>query len=171
MADSGHPGTRRALALAEDPGRFLSTVQVGITLVGILAGAFSGAALSERLDSIFEEWGMPTRVAEPLAYVLVIGAITYLSVIVGELVPKHLALKNPEGIACSVAPLMSRISRVATPVVWLLDTSTKLIFRFFGGATESASAVTMLGVLQVRDLLTPLLTGQALNVRGHIRTA
>jgi len=250
MADSGRPGARRALALAEDPGRFLSTVQVGITLVGILAGAFSGAALSERLDSIFEDWGMPTRVAEPLAYVLVLGAITYLSVIVGELVPKHLALKNPEGIACSVAPAMRLISRAAAPVVWLLDTSTKLIFRFFGGATESASAVTdeeirtimaeaetagvietderrmisgvlrlgdravrgimtprpdvvwldltddddkirlvlsqtshsrlpvaerdpdnLLGVLQVRDLLTPLLMGQPLGVRGHIRTA
>ena len=117
MADSGRPGARRALALAEDPGRFLSTVQVGITLVGILAGAFSGAALSERLDSIFEDWGMPTRVAEPLAYVLVLGAITYLSVIVGELVPKHLALKNPEGIACSVAPAMRLISRAAAPVV------------------------------------------------------
>src|SRR5215210_8229884 len=98
MVDSGRPGARRALALAEEPGRFLSTVQIGITLVGILAGAFSGAALSERLDSIFEGWGIPTRVAEPLAYVLVIGLITYLSVIVGELVPKHLALKNPERI-------------------------------------------------------------------------
>src|SRR5215212_4607411 len=226
MADNGRPGARRALALAEDPGRFLSTVQVGITLVGILAGAFSGAALSERLDSIFEDWGMPTRVAEPLAYVLVLGTITYLSVIVGELVPKHLALKNPEGIACAVAPLMSRISRVATPVVWLLDTSTKRIFRLFGGATESASAVTdeeirtimaeaetagvietderrmISGVLRlgdraVRGIMTPrpdvvwldltddedkirlvlsqtshsLLTGQPLNVRGHIRTA
>jgi magnesium and cobalt exporter, CNNM family len=142
MADQHRPGASAALALAEEPGRFLSTVQIGITLVGILAGAFSGAALSQSFDEILEGWGVPTRVAEPLAYVLVIGAITYLSVIIGELVPKHLALKNPEGIACAVAPLMRTVSRLAGPVVWLLDASTKLIFRLFGGSTESASAVT-----------------------------
>ena len=107
MADQGRAGAATALKLAEDPGRFLSTVQIGITLVGILAGAFSGAALSQSFDEVLEGWGVPTRVAEPLAYVLVIGFITYLSVIIGELVPKHLALKNPEGIACAVAPLMA----------------------------------------------------------------
>ena len=90
--------------MAEDPGRFLSTVQIGITLVGILAGAFSGAALSERLDAIFEDWGIPTRVAEPLAYMLVIGNITYLSVIIGELVPKHLALRTPSGSPARLLP-------------------------------------------------------------------
>jgi putative hemolysin len=142
MAEHGRAGASAALALAENPGRFLSTVQIGITLVGILAGAFSGAALSERLDAILEGWGVPTRAAEPLAYVLVIGAITYFSVIIGELVPKHLALKSPEGIACAVAPLMGLISRVASPLVWLLDASTKLIFRLFGQSTESANAVT-----------------------------
>src|SRR5215207_159243 len=142
MVDQRRPGAQAALALAEDPGRFLSTVQIGITLVGILAGAFSGAALSQQLDAILEGWGVSTRVAEPLAYVLVIGAITYLSVIIGELVPKNFALKNPEGIACAVAPLMRLISRLAAPVVWLLDASTKLIFRLFGVSTESAAAVT-----------------------------
>ena len=142
MADARRSGATAALALAEEPGRFLSTVQIGITLVGILAGAFSGAALSQSFDEVLEGWGVPTRVAEPVAYVLVIGAITYLSVIIGELVPKHLALKNPEGIACAVAPLMRTVSRLAGPVVWLLDASTKLIFRLFGGSTESASAVT-----------------------------
>ena len=143
MVDQRRPGAQAALALAEDPGRFLSTVQIGITLVGILAGAFSGAALSRQLDAILEGWGVSTRVAEPLAYVLVIGAITYLSVIIGELVPKNFALKNPEGIACGVAPLMRLISRLAAPVVWVLDASTKLIFRrLLGVSTESASAVT-----------------------------
>jgi len=142
MVDQRRPGASAALALSEEPGRFLSTVQIGITLVGILAGAFSGAALSQSFDEVLEGWGVPTRVAEPLAYVLVIGAITYLSVIIGELVPKHLALKNPEGIACAVAPLMRLISRLAAPVVWLLDASTKLIFRLFGVSTESAAAVT-----------------------------
>jgi putative hemolysin len=142
MGDAGRQGATAALALAEDPGRFLSTVQIGITLVGILAGAFSGAALSERFDSILEGWGVPTRVAEPLAYVLVIGAITYLSVIIGELVPKHLALKNAEGIACAVAPLMTIVSRASAPVVSLLDASTKAIFRLFGVRTEPDAPVT-----------------------------
>ncbi len=142
MVDNGRAGAATALRLAEDPGRFLSTVQIGITLVGILAGAFSGAALGDRLTQIFLDQGMPERAAEPLGYSLVIGIITYLSVVVGELVPKHLALKSPEGIACAVAPLMALISRIGAPVVWLLDASTKLIFRFFGQSTESDSAVT-----------------------------
>ena len=142
MADAGRLGARTALALAEEPGRFLSTVQIGITLVGILAGAFSGAALSGRFDEVLEGWGIPTRVAEPLAYVLVLGFITYLSVVIGELVPKNLALKNPEGIACTLAPPMALLSRLAGPVVWFLDASTKVVFRLLGGGTASASAIT-----------------------------
>ena len=142
MADSGKRGAATALALAENPGRFLSTVQIGITLVGILAGAFSGAALGERLSELLEVQGVSHRVAGPLGYVVVIGVITYLSVVVGELVPKNLALRNAEGIACMVAPLMAVTSRIAAPVVWLLDTSTQLIFRLFGQTTEPESAVT-----------------------------
>src|SRR4051794_2348066 len=142
MVDDGRRGAAAALALAEEPGRFLSTVQIGITLVGILAGAFSGAALSRRFDSILESWGVPTPVAEPLAYAVVIGAITYLSVIIGELVPKHLALKNAEAIACAVAPAMTVVSRVSAPVVWILDTSTQLVFRLFGVRTEPDAPVT-----------------------------
>jgi putative hemolysin len=84
------------------------------------------------LTQILLDQGMPERAAEPLGYGLVIGSITYLSVVIGELVPKHLALKNPEGIACAAAPLMALISRIAAPVVWLLDASTKLIFRLLG---------------------------------------
>jgi putative hemolysin len=142
MADTGRAGASTALRLAEEPGRFLSTVQIGITLVGILAGAFSGAALGAMLTQILLDQGVPERAAEPLGYGLVIGSITYLSVVVGELVPKHLALKNAEGIACAVAPLMALISRIGAPVVWLLDASTRLIFRLLGQSTESDSAVT-----------------------------
>jgi putative hemolysin len=142
MADQGRVGAAIALRLAEDPGRFLSTVQIGITLVGVLAGAFSGAALGERLTGFFEGAGVPDAAAEPLGYGLVIGLITYLSVVVGELVPKHLALKNPEGIACAVAPLMALISKGGAPVVALLDASTKLLIRLFGLSTESANAIT-----------------------------
>jgi putative hemolysin len=142
MADARRSGARAALALAEDPGRFLSTVQIGITLVGILAGAFSGAALGARLTAILTDQGVSPALADPLGYGVVIGAITYLSVIIGELVPKHLALRNAEGIACTVAPAMALLSRLASPIVWLLDASTRLIFNLFGQSTESASAVT-----------------------------
>ena len=141
-AEAGRVGARAALRLAEDPGRFLSTTQIGITLVGILAGAFSGAALAERLATILESNGVADKAAEPVAYVLVIGAITYLSVVVGELVPKHLALRNAEGIACAMAPTMRLLSRIAAPVVWLLDASTRLVFRVFGQTGSSSSAVT-----------------------------
>jgi putative hemolysin len=142
MVDQGRPGAPAALALAEEPGRFLSTVQIGITLIGILAGAFSGAGLAERLDSVFEGWGLPTRAAEPLAYVLVIGVITYFSVVIGELVPKNLALSNPERIACMLAPPMTVACRIATPAVSLLDASTRAVFRLFGYQTQPASAVS-----------------------------
>lgn len=142
MADAGRSGAATALRLAEDPGRFLSTVQIGITFVGILAGAFSGAALGSRLTAALEGWGVSDTAAEPVGYGVVIGLITYFSVVVGELVPKHLALKNAEGIACTVAPLMAMLARIAAPVVWLLDSSTKLIFRLFGNSAEPGSAVT-----------------------------
>ncbi|MGJ3265437.1 MAG: hemolysin family protein [Salinarimonas sp.] len=142
LAEQGRRGAATALALAEDPGRFLSTVQIGITLVGILAGAFSGAVLGQRLDAVLERYGVPVSVSEPLAYVVVLGAITYLSVIVGELVPKNLALRNAEGIACAVAPAMNAVSRAAAPVVWLLDASTKLIFRVAGIGTEAQVSIT-----------------------------
>ncbi len=142
MAEGGRVGARTALALAEEPGRFLSTVQIGITLVGILAGAFSGASLSGRLADILMSCGLPAGVAGPLGYGLVVAVITYLSVVIGELVPKHLALGNTEAIACAVAPLMAMVSKVAAPVVWLLDASTKLIFSLIGRSSGSDSAVT-----------------------------
>ena len=142
LAESGRVGAAAALRLAEEPGRFLSVVQIGITLIGILAGAFSGAALGERLTGILEDHGLAPNLAEPIGYVVVIGAITYLSVVVGELVPKQFALRNAEGIACLVAPSMRLLSRVAAPVVWLLDASTRLVFRLFGQTTEPENAVT-----------------------------
>ncbi|HEU6442562.1 MAG TPA: CNNM domain-containing protein, partial [Microvirga sp.] len=100
MAEQGRTGAHTALTLMEDSGRFLSTVQIGITLVGILAGAFSGAALGSRLTQILMAEGVPAGAAEPLGFGVVIGLITYLSIVIGELVPKQLALRHPEGIAC-----------------------------------------------------------------------
>ncbi|AWN39776.1 hemolysin family protein [Methylobacterium durans] len=142
MVEERRRGAHAALALAEEPGRFLSTVQIGITLVGILSGAVSGAALGERLTGILVDAGLAKGWADTIGYGLVIGIITYLSVIIGELVPKHLALRDPEGVACLVSPSMRLVSRVAKPAVWLLDASTRAVFRLIGQETESASAVT-----------------------------
>lgn len=142
LAEQGRAGADAALRLADDPGRFLSTVQIGITLIGVLAGAFSGAALGERMAQILRDAGMPEGAAGGVGYTLVIGVITYLSVVVGELVPKQLALRNPEALACAMAPLMTIVSRVCAPVVNLLDWSTRLLFRLFGAPVSSDAAVT-----------------------------
>ena len=142
MADSGSRGAAAAMRLAEDPGRFLSTVQIGITLVGILAGAFSGATLGARLTTVLAESGVPLRFAEPLAYGGVVALITYLSLIVGELVPKQIALRNAEAVAASVAPAMTMLARVSAPVVWLLDMSGKVILGLLGGRQSGDSSVT-----------------------------
>lgn len=142
MALAGRSGARAALALAADPGRFLSAVQIGITLIGIVNGAFSGEAFGADASAGLQAIGVPERIAGPLGYGLVIAAITYLSVIIGELVPKTLALRNAEGIACAVAPAMTMFARAARPAVWLLDASTRLVFRVFGQTTESEARVT-----------------------------
>jgi putative hemolysin len=142
MAEQGRNGANTALDLMEDSGRFLSTVQIGITLVGILAGAFSGAALGGRLTEILQAQGVPEGAAQPLGYGIVIGLITYLSIVIGELVPKQLALRHPEGIACTVAPFMLVLSKLAAPAVWLLNASTRLIFGLFGSASDGDNTVT-----------------------------
>lgn len=142
MSDRGVKGARAALALAENPGRFLSTVQVGISLVGILAGAFSGAALGERLSAALEAMGMPHNYAGPVGFTIVVTIITYISVIIGELVPKQLALKHPEAIACRVAYPMDLLSRIAGPFVWLLDGSGRALIRLLGLKESSEAAVT-----------------------------
>lgn len=142
LVKHGVNGSRRALALAADPGRFLSTVQIGITLIGIVAGAFSGATLAGRLVGWLMEQGMSERVAEPLAYGLVVTLITYLSLIIGELVPKQIALRNPEKVACLVAPAMTVLSRIASPLVSLLDYSGKAVLALLGQRSVPASRVT-----------------------------
>ncbi len=141
-AAAGRRGAESALALAADPGRFLSAVQIGITLIGIVNGAYSGEAFGSQATSVFMSLGLPETVAEPVGYGIVIAVITYLSVIVGELVPKSLALRNAEGIACAVAPAMTLFSKVAAPAVWLLDASTRLVFSMFGQSAEDGSRIT-----------------------------
>ncbi|MCW6506552.1 hemolysin family protein [Lichenifustis flavocetrariae] len=142
MADAGRRGAQAAMVLHEEPGRFLSTVQIGITLIGILAGAYSGAGLGDILSHWLADRGLSTNIANPLGYGLVVVIITYLSVVIGELVPKQLALREPEPIACAVAPTMRALAGITAPVTVILDVSTRLIFAALGKSSAPPSAVT-----------------------------
>ena len=141
-AEGGDAGASAALDLAAHPTNFLSTVQVGITLVGILAGAFGGAGIAERLAVLFREVAWLSRFADAAALGIVVVAITYLSLIIGELVPKRIALANPERVAALVARPMRIIAKVGSPLVRLLTASTNVVFRLIGLRTTSDSAVT-----------------------------
>jgi putative hemolysin len=142
QARKGGRGARLAAALARDPGRMLSTVQIGITLVGIVAGAFGGARLAEPLDDALARVPVLAPFSAEIAYTLVVAAITYLSLIIGELVPKHLALRAPERIATLVAPAIDLLSRISTPAVWLLETSSRVVLRLLGSEVQPAETVT-----------------------------
>ena len=142
LAEKEVAGARLALALASNPGKFLSTVQIGITLVGVLSGAFSGATLGQRLAAWMMELGMGRGLADTLGVGLVVGIITYASLIIGELVPKQIALRNPEAIAAKVAPAMMLLAKISSPVVALLDYSGKTILRLFGQSGETGETVT-----------------------------
>lgn len=142
MARGGSRGAAAALELTREPGRMLSAVQIGITLVGIVAGAFSGATVAERLDSWLEGHGMATRVAEPLAFAIVIATITYLSVVLGELVPKQVGLRNSERVAVAVARPMHLLATVMGPVVGLLDWSSRVGLRLLGQSKRIEPGVT-----------------------------
>lgn len=142
MADKGSRGARMAIELADNPGRFLSTVQIGITLVGILSGAFSGATLGARLSGWLLGQGLSPALADALGVGSVVVLITYLSLIVGELVPKQIALHEPEAVASRVAPTMTLLSRLAAPLVWLLDTSGRLVLKLLGQSGKSSDGVT-----------------------------
>ncbi len=142
QAERGSVGARAALTLAADPGRFLSTVQIGITLVGIIAGAISGVTIGTRLARVLPDWGVPEAMAQEVGVGLVVIVITYLSLIMGELVPKQIALAAPERVAARVAPSMIVLSRVTAPVVWLLDRSGKLVLRLFGQSGRRESSVS-----------------------------
>lgn len=122
-AEAGNAGARAALHLANQPERFLSTVQIGITLIGILAGAFGGAKLSEDLAKFLQGLGVREATSQSLGFGLVVAGITYLSLVIGELVPKRLALNNAEGIASFVAKPMNGLSRLTSPLVWVLSVS------------------------------------------------
>ena len=142
LAEEGNSGALRALKLLENPERFLSTVQVGITLVGVLSGAYGGATLSSQLAPIFARVPALAEHAEKLAFGVIVGVITYLSIVVGELVPKNLALRNSEKIALFMSRPMSWVAWLAKPVVWLLEFSTRVLMRLFGGSGNGPSGPT-----------------------------
>ena len=142
MAEKGSRGAATALKLAENPGRFLSTVQIGITLVGVLSGAFSGATLGVRLSGTLVEMGLSPGLAETLGFGGVVVAITYLSLIVGELVPKQLALRDPEAMAARVAPMMNALATAGAPLVWLLEVSGRIVLKILRQDAASESSVT-----------------------------
>jgi putative hemolysin len=138
----GNKGAASALALLDNPGRFLSSVQIGITLVGILAGVFSGATLAERFSGFLKEVGVSPGLADPLAYGVVVVTITYVSLIAGELVPKQIALRRPNRMAAAVAPIMAVVARVAGPAVWLLDASSRAMLRLFKAHAPAKPVIT-----------------------------
>lgn len=142
LVEKGASGARRALALASDPGKFLSTVQIGITLVGVLSGAVSGATLGLRLTTWLAEMGVPDRFADVIGVGVVVTLITYASLIVGELVPKQIALRDPESVALKVAPAMTLLAKVSSPLVALLDMSGKAVLWLLGHRGEKEEKVT-----------------------------
>lgn len=199
-AAAGDAGARTALELASEPNRFLSTVQIGITLVGILAGAFGGATVAEKLAEKLEDLGLSQGVSGLAGVLLVVLGITYLSLIIGELVPKRLALAHPEAIARTVSRPMRVLSIVGTPAVAVLSLSTDAVLRLLRlrapsdeavteeelrmllqqGADagviemaehEMAAAVFRLGDRRVEDLMTPRLEAVWLDIADPIEQA
>jgi putative hemolysin len=138
MVKTGRPGAAKALRLQSDPGRLLSAVQIGITLISLLAGAFSGTVLERPVGERLALIGIPAS----YGFTLVIIVTTYVSLIVGELVPKQFALRNPELVASIAALPMDAFARFTSPIVWLLDRSSALIFRLLRMKRETDKHVT-----------------------------
>jgi len=132
MAQKGSKKARKIIELLDEPEKILSTIQVGITLIGIVAGAYGGVALADDLAPIFQASSYLSPWADSLAIATAIALITYLSLVIGELVPKSLALSNPEKVALALSPTMIFLTRILLPFVWLLSVSTKAITRILG---------------------------------------
>lgn len=128
----GSRGAKTALRLANDPDRFLSTVQIGITLIGILTGIYSGASLSGRFSDVFESFGMPERWAYPLAQGIIVIVVTYLTIIFGELVPKRIGMSVAERVSEIISRPMYVLSVIAGPFVWVLSKSTEAVVDLLG---------------------------------------
>ncbi|BAY34949.1 putative hemolysin (plasmid) [Nostoc carneum NIES-2107] len=142
LANQGDAKARAALKLAESPNQFFSTIQIGITLIGILTGAFGGATIAEKLAVYVKLIPFLAAYSQPISFGLVVLIITYLSLIVGELVPKRLALNNPEAIAAFVAIPMRALAAIASPAVYLLSASTEMVLRVLGIRPSTEPQVT-----------------------------
>ena len=142
MAKGGSKGAQVALDLAADPGRFLSTVQSGITLIAVLAGAFSGARLGDPVGQRLAWLGLAPDTAQQVGFTIVIVLTTFASLVIGELVPKQIALRSPEPIAVTMSRTMLWLSKATAPLVWLLDRTSAAIFKALGLTRESKNVVT-----------------------------
>ncbi|MFM5953097.1 MAG: hemolysin family protein [Novosphingobium sp.] len=142
LADRGSAGARLALELGADPGKLLSTAQTGITLIGIIAGAFSGASLGGPIGERLEALGLPARWAGESGFAVAIVLTTYFSLVVGELVPKQVALRKAEPIAVLASRPMAMLSRATAPMVWVLDRSSALVLRLIGVRHKGEHALT-----------------------------
>src|SRR5690348_7475508 len=140
-ADLGRAGAKTAIELRRDPGRFLSTVQIGITVISVLASALGGATFAEAVADYLAPLGLGTK-AGPISLALVVVVISYLTLILGELVPKRVALSRPEAIAGGLAPMLALMTRLAAPLVWFLSASSNLVLRLLPRAPKESVAVT-----------------------------
>jgi len=150
LATRGKRG-RTVAELNEDPNRFLASVQVGVTLMGFLSAAFGGATLSDDLTPVLRGWNLPSGVAGPFALVLVTIAISYLSLVLGELVPKRLALQRAEGFALALGPMIDKVSRFSQPIIWLLSKSTDIVVRLVGG--DPGAQREQMSQVELRELV------------------
>jgi putative hemolysin len=142
LAEQGKAGAKSALALLEDPTTFLSAVQIGITLIGLITGVYSGATLATRLSRMLLPYGVPERYVEELAFGVVVILVTYVSLIIGELVPKRVALSHSETLAIYVAPIMRIFAKIMAPGVWLLRSTVNLVLRILPVSSAPQAAVT-----------------------------
>jgi putative hemolysin len=150
LSEQGRRGSALGKLLA-DPNRFLATVQIGVTLATLSASAFGAETLNKPLSAALVGWGLSSGVAGPLAFIVVTAGISYLSLVLGELAPKRLALQRAEGLAMVVSPSLNRAATIARPIVWVLSTSTNGVVRLFGGDPKvSGEAITQ---EELRDLV------------------
>lgn len=141
-AKQGKSGAKIALDLLKHPERFLSTVQIGITVVGVILGAFGGEAFATKLDPLLQTIGVPTTYSYNIAFGVVVTIITYLSIVIGELVPKAIGITYAESITVNLSPLMRFLALVAKPMVFLLTISTKSILKLLGIKDRVEAPVT-----------------------------
>lgn len=141
-AELGSSSARAALELLKKPEQFLSAVQIGITLIGIISGVYGGATLANNMQPWVERIAVLAPYSETIAYVLVVAVITYISIVIGELIPKTLAMKFAEPVAIAMAPFISLLTKIASPFVWLLSLSTRLVFRILGIKASDEEKIT-----------------------------